>query len=137
MAGCVCAHVHILTDHVTLSISLLEKVVSCLVASLALSPKRRRLELNRLLRSFAVTRPQHRSLLFDLILPRHPFQAAYFRLRLVPLPAVSVDCLMYCPGPAMKRKKLFLARVEWLPVTSRSHTVTDKCKISILIILYS
>ena len=25
---------------------------------------------------------------------------------------------------------MFLARVEWLPVTSRSH-VTDKCKISI------
>ena len=37
---------------------------------------------------------------------------------------------MYCPSPAMKRKKLFLARVEWLPVTSRSH----KCKISIMIL---
>ena len=34
---------------------------------------------------------------------------------------------------------MFLARVEWLPVTSRSHghhitDVTDKCKISIMIV---
>ena len=32
---------------------------------------------------------------------------------------------------------MFLARVEWLPVTSRSHgqtDVTDKCKISIMIL---
>ena len=30
---------------------------------------------------------------------------------------------------------MFLARVEWLPVTSRSHGchITDKCKISIMI----
>ena len=28
---------------------------------------------------------------------------------------------------------MFLARVEWLPVTSRSHSLTDKCKISIVI----
>ena len=32
----------------------------------------------------------------------------------------------------MKREKMFLARVELLPVTFRSHTVTDKCKISII-----
>ena len=31
---------------------------------------------------------------------------------------------------------MFLARVEWLPVTSRSHGrhITDKCKISIMMI---
>ena len=29
-------------------------------------------------RSFAITRPPHVSLLFDLILPRRPFKAAYF-----------------------------------------------------------
>ena len=40
---------------------------------------------------------------------------------------------MYRPSPAMKREKMFLARVELLPVTFRSHTVTDKCKISIMI----
>ena len=36
---------------------------------------------------------------------------------------------------ALKRKKMFLARVEWLPVTSRSHVTsqTDKSKISIMI----
>ena len=50
----------------------------------------------------------HVSLLFDLILPCRHFQAAYsFVLRLVPLPAVSVDCLMFCPSPTMKRKKCF------------------------------
>ena len=43
---------------------------------------------------------------------------------------------MYRPSPAMKREKMFLARVELLPVTFRSHTVTDKCKISIMIASY-
>ena len=43
-AGCICAHVHILADHVTLSISEPEKLVSCLAASLAMAPKRLRLE---------------------------------------------------------------------------------------------
>ena len=32
----------------------------------------------------------------------------------------------------VQRKRSFLARVEWLLVTSRSHTRTDKCKISIM-----
>ena len=68
--------------------------------------------------SFTVTGPPHVSVLFNLILPRRPFQAAYFSLRLVPLQAGSVHCLMYRPSPAIKRKK-------WLPVTSRSH-VTDR-----------
>ena len=47
---------------------------------------------------------------------------------------MSVDCLMYRPSPAMKRKKMFLARIEWLPVTSRSHDTSqsDKSKISIM-----
>ena len=88
--------------------------------------------------SFTVTGPPHISVLFNLILPRRHFQAAYFSLRLVPLPAVSVHCLMYRPSPAMKRKKFFLARVERLPVTSRSHVtdrLTDKCKISIMMLL--
>ena len=34
-----------------------------------------------------------------------------------------------------EEKEMFLARVEWLPVTSRSHgqmSQTDKCKISIM-----
>ena len=69
----------------------------------------------------------HRSLLFDLILPRRPFQAAYFRLRLYSAIASCVSGLphvYYCPSPAMNREKLFLARVEWIPVTSSSHTVT-------------
>ena len=76
-------------------------------------------------RLFAITRPPHVSLLFNLILTRRHFQAAYFSLRLVPSPAVSVDCLIYRPSPAMKRKKCSLARVEWLPVTFRSHGRTN------------
>ena len=45
-------------------------------------------------RLFIVTRPPHVSLLFELILPHHPFRAAYFNLRLVPMLTVSVGCLM-------------------------------------------
>ena len=35
-----------------------------------------------------------------------------------------------------RKKEQFLARVEWLPVTSRTHRRTDKCKISIMIYIY-
>ena len=38
------AHVDILADHVTLSVGLPEKLVSCLAALLAKAPKRRRLQ---------------------------------------------------------------------------------------------
>ena len=88
--------------------------------------------------SFTVTGPPHVSVLFNLILPRRPFKAAYFSLWLVPLPAVSVHCLMYSSSPVMKRKKMFLARVVWLPVTSHSHrrhSLADKCKISIMMLI--
>ena len=37
-----------------------------------------------------------------------PFLSGLLNLRLVPLPDVSVDCLMYRPSPAMKRKKCFV-----------------------------
>ena len=40
-------HMHILADHVTLSINQLQKLVSSPTASLARAPKRRRLEWNR------------------------------------------------------------------------------------------
>ena len=52
------------------------------------------------------------------------------------LPPVSVDCLMHIyvsPQFSDEEKEMFLARVEWLPVTSHSHGQTDKCKISIMI----
>ena len=42
--GCAYVHVHILADHVTSPIRWSEKLVSCLAASLAKAPKRRRLE---------------------------------------------------------------------------------------------
>ena len=57
--------------------------------------------------SFTVTGPPQVSVLFNLILPCRPFQAANFSLRLVPLPAVSVHSLVNRPSPAMKRKKCF------------------------------
>ena len=48
---------------------------------------------------------------------------------------MSVDNRTSNQTSALKRKKMFLAQVEWLPVTSRSHTVTDKCKISIMMMI--
>ena len=78
--------------------------------------------------SFAVTRPQHVSLLFDLILPHRPFHSAYFTVSEVShVSSKSSD----------EEKEMLLARVEWLPVTSHSHgqtSQTDKCKISIMMI---
>ena len=49
--------------------------------------------------------PPHVSLVFDIILPRHPFQAAYFILRLVPLPVLSVDCLMCMSSKSSDEEK--------------------------------
>ena len=58
-----------------------------------------------------------------------PFSSGLLLSTLVPLPAVSVDCLLYRPSPVMKKKKVFLARVESLPVTSHSH-VTEGQRLS-------
>ena len=72
-----------------------------------------------------------------LILPRRPFQAAYFSLRLVPLPAVSVHCLMYRPSPAIKRKNVFSSgRMASRDLPDSRHSLTDKCKISMIIDIY-
>ena len=67
------------------------------------------------------------SLLFDLILPRPPFQTAYVSLRLVPLPAVSACGLPHVSSKSSyEEKEMFLAWVEsGLPVTSHSTDVTD------------
>ena len=78
-------------------------------------------------------RPPHVSLLFDLILP------LLKRLTLVGASTIAscvselVDITSKSSG---EENEMFLARIEWLPVTSRSHTGTsrtDKCKISIMI----
>ena len=85
-------------------------------------------------RSFAITRPPHVSLLFDLILPRRPFK----RLTLVAASAIAscVSELLHVTSKSSdEEKENFLARVEWLPVTFRTHvthSLTDKCKISIM-----
>ena len=80
--------------------------------------------------------PPHVSVLFNLILLRRLFQVAYFSLWLVPLPAVSVHCLMYRPSPAMNRKNFFFSSGQ---MASRDlllshHSQTDKCKNSIMIL---
>ena len=78
--------------------------------------------------SFAVTRPPHVSLHFDLILPHRPFQAA----SLVAASAIA-SCVSGLPHVTSKssdeEKQKFLARVEWLPVTSRlyvTHALTHR-----------
>ena len=44
--------------------------------------------------------------------------------------------ILYVSSKSSDEEKMFLARVKWLPVTSRSHGrhITDKCKISIMMI---
>ena len=56
---------------------------------------------------FTVTGPPHLSVLFNLILTHRPFQAAYFTLRLVPLPAVSVHCLIVSSKSSDEEKEMF------------------------------
>ena len=84
-----------------------------------------------------ITKPPHVSLLFDLILPHRPFKVAYFSLRLVSLLAVSVGCYVHVTSKSSdEEKEKFLARIEWLPVTSRSYVIlsqTDNCNINIFI----
>ena len=69
----------------------------------------------------------HISLLFYLILPRCPIKAAYFSLLLVSLQAASLDCLNRVSSKSSDaEKEMFLARVEWLPVTSALTDITDR-----------
>ena len=64
-----------------------------------------------------------------------PFKVAYFSLWLVPLLYSCVSWLLHVTSKSSneEKEKFQLARVEWLPVTSRSyvtHSLTDNCKIS-------
>ena len=71
-------------------------------------------------RSFAIIRPPHVSLLFDLILPA----ALLKRLTLVAASAIAscVSGLLHVTSKSSdEEKEKCLARVEWLPVTSRTH----------------
>ena len=53
--------------------------------------------------------------------------------KLVQLPAVLVDCLMYHPSlTSDEEKEMFLAWIKWLLVTSRSHGRTNKLNINIM-----
>ena len=76
-------------------------------------------------RSFAITKPPHVSLLFDLILPRRPFK----QLTLVAASAIAscVSELLHVTSKSSdEEKENFLARVEWLPVTSRTHVTHSR-----------
>ena len=67
-------------------------------------------------RSFAITKPPHVSLLFDLILS----SALFKRLTLVAASVIDscVSWLLHVTSKSSEEEKeKFLARVEWLPVT--------------------
>ena len=85
--------------------------------------------------SFVAFEPPKVSLPVDLHFLPHASNAPSLVSRLTLRLSMSVDNRTSNQTSALKRKEMFLARVEWLPVTSRSHGQTDKCKISIMIIL--
>ena len=82
-----------------------------------------------------VRTPPKVSLPVDLHFLPHASNAPSLVSRLTLHLSMSIDNRTSNQTLALKRKKMFLARVEWLPVTSRSHVTsqTDKCKISIMI----
>ena len=84
--------------------------------------------------SFVAFEPPKVSLPVDLHFLPYASNAPSLVSRLTLRLSMSVDNRTSNQTSALKRKKMFLARVEWLPVTSRSHGQTDKCKISIMII---
>ena len=86
--------------------------------------------------SFVAFEPPKVSLPVDLYFLPHASNAPSLVSRLTLRLSMSADNRTLSQTSALKRKKMFLARVEWLPVTSRSHVtdrLTDKCKISIMI----
>ena len=88
--------------------------------------------------SFVAFEPLKVSLLVDLHFLPHASKRAFFSQSTNVRLSMSVDNRTSNQTSALKRKKMFLARVEWLPVTSRYHTGTsrtDKCKISIMMII--
>ena len=74
--------------------------------------------------SFVAFEPPKVSLPVDLHFLPHASNAPSLVSRLTLRLSMSVDNRTSNQTSALKRKKMFLARVEWLPVTSRSH-VTD------------
>ena len=80
--------------------------------------------------------PKVSGLPVDLHFLPHASNAPSLVSRLTLRLSMSIDNRTSNQTLALKRKKMFLARVEWLPVTSCSHVtdrLTDKCKISIMI----
>ena len=76
--------------------------------------------------SFVAFEPPNVSLPVDLHFLPHASNAPSFVSRLTLRLSMSVDNRTSNQTSALKRNKMFLARVEWLPVTSRSHTLTDR-----------
>ena len=74
--------------------------------------------------SFVAFEPPKVSLPVDLHFLPHASNAPSLVSRLTLRLSMSIDNRTSNQTLALKRKKMFLVRVEWLPVTSRSH-VTD------------
>ena len=74
--------------------------------------------------SFVAFEPPKVSLPVDLHFLPHASNAPSLVSRLTLRLSMSIDNRTSNQTLALKRKKMFIARVEWLPVTSRSH-VTD------------
>ena len=87
--------------------------------------------------SFVAFEPPKGSLPVDLHFLPHASNAPSLVSRLTLRLSMSVDNRTSNQTSALKRKKMFLARVEWLPLTASAltdtHTHTHKCKISIMI----
>ena len=89
--------------------------------------------------SFVAFEPPKVSLPVDLHFLPHASNAPSLVSRLTLRLSMSIDNRTSNQTLALKRKKMFIARVEWLPVTSRSHVTdghhrqTDKCNLSIMI----
>ena len=75
--------------------------------------------------SFVAFEPPKVSLPVDLHFLPHASNAPSLVSRLTLRLSMSVDNRTSNQTSALKRKKMFLARVEWLPVTSRSHRQTS------------
>ena len=85
-------------------------------------------------RSFAVTAPPHISLLFDVILTRRPFQAAYYSLWLVHCCSVSGLPDVTSKSNDAAKKDFSSGRMASGDLFLIGHT--DNCKINIMIVSY-
>ena len=143
------AHVHILPDHETLSLSYLKKFVSCLAALLARAPKRRCLDRITSFWKAPMGNIDSRVSPFCILqaaIVRGTVQSNSQALAFFEAADVSrcwghtqpcqwaICCIV--PSPAMPRNKTFLLRSNRFgsPFRSYTHTCTDNYNLSIMIV---